>query len=380
VVHCHSTGRRRRLVLGTALFLSAFSAAAAAQPVASALSQRANLPHGVAGDDKLVFVTEPLNGRVAVIVRDTGQEIGELPPPPDGFLLPFELRTRHANELIVLDAGGFPSPTALAIPRVYDYKYHYSPATRQFRATLTRSVRFDGIPIIFSEDIEVLSDGRYVVSDSGFGALWVVERDGTIVPGITPVSLAPPDAIPQLGACPFSPGPLTIDGVPFELPGSFAPGVGSMTSSDDYLYFSGTCSGGLWRVPLAVFGDERAPHERAADIELVSARPSLTDFDTLKGLTMNRWDPQDEAVYAADPFHLQILRIDTRTGSRSVVAAGPLLFNFSVSMKWLPPVAGRQSLVVSSDQEHRFAALNAALGGVSVFQFPFLITEVLFPR
>jgi hypothetical protein len=34
------------------------------------------------------------------------------------------------------------------------------------------------------------------------------------------------------------------------------------------------------------------------------------------------------------------------------------------------------TLVVSSDQEHRFAALNAALEGVSQFQPPFLIVEV----
>lgn len=368
-------------VVGGILFITFVVAGpAAAQPVAGILSQRPNLPHGVAGDDRLIFVTEPLNARVVVIDRASGQEVGELPAPPDGFLLPFELRTSRANELVVLDAGGFPSPTALAIPRVYDFRYQYSPGTKVFRATLTRTVRFDGIPIIFSEDVEVLSDGRYVVSDSGFGALWVIERDGRIVPGITPASLAPADAIPQLGACPFAPGPLTIDGVPFELPGSFAPGVGSMASLDGYLYFSGTCSGGLWRVPLAVLDDGRAPHERAADIQIVSPRPSAADFDTLKGLTVNRWDARDTAVYATDPFHLQVVRIDTATGERTVIGAGPALFNFPVSMKWLPPGRGRQSLVVSSDQEHRFAALNAALGGVSVFQLPFLITELQFPR
>lgn len=363
-----------------AVILSVFVAAAAeAQPMVSALAQRASLPHGVAGDERLVFVTEPLNGRVAVIDRATGNEIAELPAPAGGFLLPFEMRTPKSNRLVVLDAGGFPSPTALAIPRVYDYTYHYSPGTGEFRATLTRSVRFDNIPIIFSEDIEVLKDGRYVVSDSGFGALWVINRDGTIAPGITPASLAPFDAIPQLGACPFVPGPLTIDGVPFELPGNFAPGVGSMTSRGDYLYFSGTCSGGLWRVPIAVLDDTRAPHLRAADISLVSARPSTLDFDTLKGLTSNLKDPHDDAVYAADPFHLRILRIDLATGARRVVASGATPFNFSVSMKWLPNVKGTQSLIVSADQEHRFAALNAALAGVSVFQ-PFLITEVRFPR
>lgn len=372
-------GRRAGAIV--AVLMATSIAALARQPEAVvALAERMNLPHGVAGDERLVFVTEPLNGRVAVIDRETGAEIGELPPPPGGFLLPFELRTPRSNELVVLDPGGFPSPTALAIPRIYDYAYHYSPGTGEFRASLTRSVRFDNIPIIFSEDVEVLPDGRYVVSDSGFGALWVINRDGTIAPGIGPASPAPFDAIPQLGACPFAPGLLTIDGVPFELPGNFAPGVGSLTSRGDYLYFSGTCCGGLWRVPIAVLDDARAPHQRALDIALVSPRPSATDFDTLKGLTTNRWDARDDAVYATDPFHLQVVRIDVTTGAREVIGSGAPLFNFPVSMKWLPNVQGRQSLVVSSDQEHRFGALNAALGGASVFQFPFIITEVRFAR
>ena len=141
-------------------------------------------------------------------------------------------------------------------------------------------------------------------------------------------------------------------------------------SSDGYLYFSGTCSGGLSRVPIAVFGDARAPHERAADIQLVSPRPSASDFDTLKGLTVNRFDRHDDAIYAADPFHLRIVRIDVTTGAREVVAADPLLFTFPVSMKMVRGEGGQGTLVVSSDQEHRFSALNAALAGVDLVPVP----------
>src|SRR5262245_28981636 len=77
---------------------------------AKVLAERVNLPHGVAGDLRLVFITEPLNGRVAVIDRFTGEPLAALPAPPGGFLLPFELRVPHPGHLIVLDAGGFPSP------------------------------------------------------------------------------------------------------------------------------------------------------------------------------------------------------------------------------------------------------------------------------
>jgi hypothetical protein len=349
-------------------------------PAASILAERDNLPHGIAGDQRLVFVAEPLHGRVAVLDRFSGEEIGELPPPPGGFLLPFEMRLPHRGHLVVLDSGGFPSPTSLAIPRVYDYQYQYNSAQRKFSAKLRRAVRFDGIPFIFAEDVEVLPDGRYVVSDSGFGALWVIERNGSIAPGIVPRSLSPDDGIPGLAPCLFQAEVTTVGGVPFELPGGFAPGVGSMASRDGFLYFGGTCSGGIARVPVAVFDDPRLPHERATDIEIVSPRADAGDFDTLKGLTFNRWDPRDDALYAADPFHLRIVRIDVITGGRTVIADDPALFNFPVSMKFLPPVRGQASLVVSSDQEHRFAPLNAALGGVSVFQLPFLITELRFPR
>jgi hypothetical protein len=74
-----------------------------------------------------------------------------------------------------------------------------------------------------------------------------------------------------------------------------------------------------------------------------------------------------------------------RTWARAVrtAAASSLLipccstFLFPPSF-YLPFAADRQSSSVR--QEHRFAALNAALGGESVFQFPFLITEVRLPR
>src|SRR5829696_6690959 len=60
-----------------------------ATSVAQEFARRDNLPHGLAADRDLVFVSEPLHGRVAVLSRLTGHEIAVLPPPPEGFVLPF---------------------------------------------------------------------------------------------------------------------------------------------------------------------------------------------------------------------------------------------------------------------------------------------------
>ena len=46
-----------------------------------------------------------------------------------------------------------------------------------------------------------------------------------------------------------------------------------------------------------------------------------------------------------------------------MIAADALLFNFAVRLQFLPPVVTGSPpvLVVASDQEHRLAAINAAL-------------------
>jgi hypothetical protein len=41
------------------------------------------LTHGVAGDELFVFVAQPLAGKVSVLNRFTGAEVGEIPAPSD---------------------------------------------------------------------------------------------------------------------------------------------------------------------------------------------------------------------------------------------------------------------------------------------------------
>src|SRR3954451_3926457 len=76
--------------------------------VASVLAKRASLTHGIAGDQRYVFTTEPGIGdsrpggdiaRVVVLDRFTGREVATLPPPAGGFKFPFTLRVPSPGHL-----------------------------------------------------------------------------------------------------------------------------------------------------------------------------------------------------------------------------------------------------------------------------------------
>ncbi|MDP3274205.1 MAG: hypothetical protein Q8Q09_03360 [Deltaproteobacteria bacterium] len=343
--------------------------------VAYDYGSRNTLTHGIAGDERLVFVTEPLASRVVVLDRITGSEIAVLPAPAGGMVLPFTLRVSRTGRLVVMDAGGFPNPSIPSVARVYDYDYSYNPTTRAFSATVARTVRFDGLPLVFAEDLEVLPDGTYVLAESVIGALWLIRPNGTIAPGLFPDSLAPGAGIPQIGPCQFN-STVTADGIPFASAGDFAPGVGSVAARGNTLYFSGTCQGALYRIPIASLSDpSRSPQQRAADITLVSPMPADPAGAVLKGLAVNRFDPSDNRIYALESAAMRVVRIDPNTGVRTVLVRDPVLFNFPVAAAFLPPVLGLTPLVVSSDQEHRFAGINA---GITVDQFtpPWVLAKV----
>src|SRR5688572_13114406 len=96
------------------LLVALGSGAAGASPPdrASELAARSALPHRIAGDRRLVFVTEPFatstgGGRVVALDRFTGREVASLPAPPGGFKLPFTLRVPGPGHLVVLDNAGF---------------------------------------------------------------------------------------------------------------------------------------------------------------------------------------------------------------------------------------------------------------------------------
>ena len=363
--------------------VSELASARRARVSAAPFATTDDLNFGVAGDASFVFVTQPFARRVLVLDRASGRTLGELPPPPDGFLLPFTLRVPRPGHVVVLDPGGFPSPTVPSVARVYDYEVrerrhhgHRGPRgddDRGFEAELVRTVSFAGLPLVFAEDVEVTDAGLYVLSESIIGALWVIHPDGSIAPGLFPASPDPADTIPAIGPCLIPDA--TIGGIPFHSAGNFGPGVLSLASHDGWLYFSSTCRGGVQRIPLASLTDPtRSPSQRASDIEVVSPRPE-GEAETFEGLAFNRFDRHDDHLYASDSFRLQIVRIDVRSGRRELLVHDPVLFNFPTEMQFLPPVHGRASLLVASDQEYRLAAINAALTA-DILQPPFVLTEV----
>lgn len=333
-----------------------------------------HVPHGVAGDERLVFVGQPLSGRVAVVDRFTGNEVGTLPAPPAGWLLPFAIRVLNSGQVSVLDSGGFPSPVLDATERIYEYNYTYNRITRAFSATLKRTISFAGIPMVFAEDMERLPDGSYVVSDSVLGTLWNVSKTGVISPAILPASFDPADGIPQMAACPLT--PVTIDGVPFSTFGNFAPGVGSMANRNGKLYFGSSCTGGIYRVPVATLTDpSRTPTQRAADIQTVATRQPGAVFETIKGLAFNRWDSSDGRLYGLDAVQRKVVRYNVNNGRREVIADDPQLFDFPVTAQFLPPVLGVSPLLVGSDQEYRLAALNPLITE-DLLHPPFIVAKV----
>jgi hypothetical protein len=269
----------------------------------------------------------------------------------------------------VLDSGGFPNPNVPSIARVYDYDYEWDPLTHFFGASLTRTVSFARLPVVFAEDVEVASSGLYVVAESVIGALWVIHPDGLITEGIFPDSGVP---IAALG--PGTLPPVTVGGIPYMTAGNFAPGVVSLASRNGQLYFSSTANGGLWRVAVASLTDGRTPEQRAQDIVTVSPRPAGV-VETFEGITADPFDAQDPWIYACDCFRLRLIRIHSQTGLREVVASDPVLFNFPVEVQFLPPVFELKPLVVASDQEHRLAAINAALTA-DITKPPWIVTKV----
>jgi hypothetical protein len=331
---------------------------------------------GVAGGDEVVFVGEPLNGSVIALSRFTGKRIGELPPPPNGFVLPFIIHSLGKGTVAVLDAGGLPQPMPFvpASPSIYEYTYNISPE-RGFVAGLVRTVSFASVLIGFSEDFVHLDDGRYLLSDAVLGSIWVAQPDGTISPGIVPKSFNPGDLIPTLAFGPTMPE-ITVNGYPFLFTGSTLPGVSPLAVRDGTVYYYSPAARGLYAFPLAILTDNRLPYQRAANIYLVAPTPANVEVEELLEFSFNPYNPLDRYLYAADPLQLQVIRINLANGARQVVAGGPKLFDFPSSLGFLPSIGAVSELVVVSNQQERTPLTNDAVSQTT-FNLPFIVSKIL---
>jgi hypothetical protein len=337
------------------------------------------LPAGVAADEKVVFVGDPLEGRVLAFSRLSGNQVGELPQPPGGFVLPFIMHSLGSGRVAVLDAGGLPQPKPLvpAHPLISEYTYTFS-AAAGFSATLARFVDSTGTLVGFPEDFVKLDDGRILLSDAVLGSIWVIQPDGTYTPGIVPKTFDPQDAIPQMVFCPTMPE-VTVNGVPFLFTGSTIPGIEAIAVRNGWVYFHSSCARGLFKFPLAILSDNRAPYQRAADLQLVASTPPDIQVEELLDMQFNPYDGSDPYLYAAHGMQLEVIRVDSRTGNRQVVASDSRLFDFPSSLAFLPHVAGDEGgsplLLVVSNQQERTPLTNDAVTQDS-FNLPFLVAKV----
>jgi hypothetical protein len=362
--------------------LSSGESSAAVGPRATIFNytQVSYLPAGVAAGRDVVFIGDPLESRVIAYSRSTGQQIGELPEPPGGFVIPFIMHALGDDKVEVLGAGGLPQPVPFvpAHPFIYEYSYSVTPHAG-FSATMTRFVDSEGTVVGFPEDFVHLDDGRLLLTDAVLGSIWVIERDGTYRPGIVPKTSDPADGIPSMMLCPTMPL-VTVNGVPFLFSGSTIPGVTAITVRRGTVYFSSACGRGVYAFPLAILDDHRQPYKRAADIRLVSPTPANVQVEELLEMQFNPFDKDDPFMYAARGMQLEIMRIDSRNGRREVVAHDAHLLDFPSSLAFLPPVAGceseRTAMAVVSNQQERTPITNDAVTEDS-FNLPFLVTKVV---
>lgn len=335
-------------------------------------------PGGVAAGEKVIFVGSPLEGRVFEYSRFTGRQLGELPQPPSPFVLPFMMKHIAPNKVAIMDAGGFPSPVPLipANPTIYEYTYTSNGGT--VNATLTRSVPFSSALVGFAEDFVLLKDGRYLLVDAVLGSIWIAEKDGTIKPGIVPRTFDAADAISQLRFCPTMPL-VQVGGVPFLFSGSTVPGASTIAERNGTVYFASACAGNIYKVPLASLSDSRQPWQRAADIQVLSPKPPEEPVEEILGMTFDPYNAADNYLYAADAMRLRLIRINTVTGKREVLADDHELFNFPSSLSFMPPLAHEEifpQLVVVSNQQHLTPITNDAAPQEN-FEFPFIATRVV---
>ena len=357
-----------RLLLTAVLALVALVAPQAAQAsgIATKLAQRDSLIHGIAGDERYVFVTEP-GWASARPVRASSRSTAS--PAARSRLCPRRPAGSSSRSPLGFRRPGTSWCSTRAASRRRARRRSTTTATTATGAASRPSScapsTSPGNALAFAEDVEVLPNGEYVVSESVFGGLWLVGRDGTVRPGIAnvdPIARAArePQRLPVPAAASRTSGSAACRSRPL---GGFAPGAGSLAVRGDDLYLSSTCQGGVQKVKIRRCSTSSRPAaERAAEIETVAER-QYTTLESLKGITFNRWDPRDPWIYAGDPFRLQLIRVHSRTGERQVLSRNERLFDFTVSTAFLPPVfrGFPNPLVTASDQEYRWAVLNAAL-------------------
>ena len=230
-----------------------------------------------------------------------------------------------------------------------------APSAASGQADAHRQLR--GQPLGFAEDVDVLPNGEYVVSESIFGGLWLIGRDGTIRRGLVPDDGAP--AAAQARPVPGQrrgPARSATCRSRLRAGSSRAP---ARSRSTTRLYISSTCEGGMQNADQGRCSTASKPavargEDQDADAE--AGRPREPEGHHVQPLgSEGRLDLRGRPVPPqADPR--QLAHGQARGALRRRAA-----FNFTIATTFLPPVrhGAANPLITTSDQEYRWSPTNA---------------------
>lgn len=355
------------------------------------------MTRGLTGDRDLLFIAFPVDlslpglpapapqgpGMVA-IDRVTGQIVGNFPPPPAGFRLPFTPRVVAPGRVVMLDPGGFPlgtgRPDVRLSPILTEYSYTYNPVTRAFSASIVRSTAAPAqlpdspTPFGFCSDFVSLADGTIVFVEQVLGALYAWHTDNTLELLVGPSSDDLNDAIPEMTSDTFTAGyvfllPESPRPRPFSFQADYAPGINYLAMRDGYIYWPHELTQSVYRIPVSALFDERTPVERAAAIERVWSNPGAIlpppfgpQFTIIAGITFNQYNPSDHRLYMTGFSEGRVTRINTDLVDAPLeeVISDAKLLQGPTNIAFLPPRfgVGPAPLYIVSDQEYELPPLN----------------------
>jgi hypothetical protein len=374
--------------------------------------------HGVGGDTDLLFALQPSPSPltppgVHVAHRLSGDNLGDVTPPPGGFLVPLTVKIESFSRaglagtqgrFLIMDARMPPafigSPFATNA-RLYRYSYRY---TRRdgLRTTLLETHTLplaSGLPdpsaptlpdgILYPGSIALLPGGRVAITDNIAGSIWVSDVS------LNNWSLAIID--PRFAGAPRGP----VEGVgrnedgviaPYTLltpaPPGFPPGLGLFPGIHSIAYaavteevcFPVTFPGGIYCIDESVLSDAATPPflKSAAVRVVVPPTPGLGDLTD--GLDYDRFHPTSPWLYwqrapadVAGGGYNTLRRVHLLTGAIEVVASDNELYSWANEISVLPPLLsdGRWTWILSSvGQEYNNPDVNVLLGGVSSYFAP----------
>jgi len=366
---------------------------------------------GVTGDERVIFtgiITPAPTQPVAVLAaaRLSGNPIGSLTPPPDGFLAIAAVKVlgyrtsgiSTSGTLLVVDVGALPPASHSTL---YRYSYSYSPLFG-FSSELLDShtlpvqsfppVTIDGVG--YAGDVALLPGGGIAIADGLDGAIW------TCGPTLEDCHLSQAD--PAWGA---APAPPSFSGIgraqgggtkPYTLgiTGGLMPGLLNIdyaAKTDEVCGLTVAPPGGLYCVDRAqLLDDSISPFAKSKRV-LVAPQTGVTDGG--HGVAFDHWHPTSPWFYwvrsLADDIgggSNIVRRVNLLTGEVQEVAESLTVMDFSTGLSTIPPLVGGSpftggssltNLAVAMGQEENNAVINPVLSGVSMFVTPSIIAGIV---